>query len=163
MPTGKSLTAIADLEEPPVGDGQAEATVLPGPVGNGTAVRASVPLFWFIAAGDGVGDSFQSFSAGFPKSLLGFPNLFAAFLVDVVGCVGFLSVGLPPGGDPLVESIGVIAVAALWPAWLPVEHVAVDVIGGVLLGGVVADGPAVGRVVAQGEFQGADRQSAQPM
>ena len=62
--------------------------MLPGPVGNGTAVRASVPLFWFIATGDGVGDSFQSFSAGFP-------NLFAAFLVDVVG-VRRLFVGRSP-------------------------------------------------------------------
>ena len=34
------------------------------------------------------------------------------------------------------------------------------VVGGVLLGGVVTDRPAVGRVVAQGEFQGSDHRDA---
>ena len=42
--------------------------------------------------------------------LISFPSLFAAFLVDVIGCVGSLPVGLPPGGDALVDGVGCVPV-----------------------------------------------------
>jgi hypothetical protein len=57
---------------------------------------------------------------------------------------------LPPGGDAFVEGIGGVSAAALGEVGFPVEGVYGVVVGGVLLGGVVGDGPAVGGVVAQG-------------
>ena len=44
-----------------------------------------------------------------------------------------------------------IPAAALGQLRLPVQDIDAVVVGGVLLGGVVADGPAVGSVVTQGE------------
>ena len=67
-----------------------------------------------------------------------------------------LLISAPPGGDAFVECIGVVASAALGQLWLPIEHVNDGVVGVVLLGGVVADGPAVGWVLAERELQGAD-------
>ena len=79
--------------------------------------------------------------------LVGFTSLFTAFLVDVVwGFCGF-PVGLAPGGDPFVDGVGVVLSAALGQVRLSVEDINGVVVGGVLLGAVVADGLAVGRVV----------------
>ena len=156
LPAGEGLTVVVDFEKPSVGDRQAEAAVLAGPVCQRATVRADVPLFWFLAVGDGSGNAFKSLGAALLHPLIGFPSLFAAFLVDVVGRVGLTPVGLPLGDDPLVDGIGMAFPTAFWQGWFPVEHVNGVVVGDVLLGGIVADGPAVCRVVAQGEFQCAD-------
>ena len=80
--------------------------------------------------------------------------------MDVVRRVRYPPIVLPPGGDALVHGIWVIAAAPLGQVRLPVEDVNGGVVGGVLLGGVVADGPAVGRIVTEGELQGADHRDA---
>ena len=60
LSAGKGLAVAADLEEPPVCDRQAEATVLAGSVRQCAAMGTDVPLLWFLAFGDGFGDPFQS-------------------------------------------------------------------------------------------------------
>ena len=76
--------------------------------------------------------------------------------MDVVGRIGGLSVVLPPSHDALVHGIGMNATAALGQVRFSVEGVDGDVVGGVLLGGVVADGATVSRVVAERELQRAN-------
>ena len=68
-------------------------------------------MFGFLTEGNGLGNAFQPVGAGLPQALIGFPSLFAAFLVDVVRCVGCLPVGLSPGGDTLVDGIMVVLAA----------------------------------------------------
>ena len=76
--------------------------------------------------------------------------------MDVVGSIGGLPVSLPPGGDALVDGVGVIPAAALWQGRLPVEYVNRVVVGSVLLGSVVANRMAADWITAQSKFQGAD-------
>ena len=64
-----------------------------------------------------------------------------------------MAITLPPSGDLLVLGVGMAPAATIRGLGFPVEHAE----GGVLQRGVVADGLAVGDVVAQGEFQRADR------
>ena len=76
--------------------------------------------------------------------------------MDVIGCVGSLPVGLSPGGDPLIDGIWGGFAAALGQFWFAVQDVHCVVVGGVLLGGVIAYGSAVNLVVAEREFQRED-------
>ena len=73
--------------------------------------------------------------------MIGFPRFLGTLLVNVVWSVGLLPVGLPPGGDALVQGVGVVPAAALGQFWLSVENVNGDVVRGVLLSGVIPDGP----------------------
>ena len=116
----------------------------------------NIPVLGFLAVCFGSGNTLQSFVSALLHPLVGFPRLFGAFLVDVVRSIGLLPVRLPPTRDALVHSVGVIATAALGQVRFPVQDIDGVVVRRVLLRGVIADGPAVGRVVAQGEFQGAD-------
>ena len=70
------------------------------------------PLLGCFAFGLGLCDAFQLLGAGLPHPLIGFPSVLAAFLVDVVGRVGLMPVG-PPGGDALIEGVGMALAAAL--------------------------------------------------
>ena len=156
LATGEGLTVVADLEKPAVGDGQAAGLAFSGAVRQGTAVGTHVAALGFLIVGDGICDALESCLAGITQSLVGFPGFLGPLLVNVIRRIGLLTVGLPPGGDPLVHGVGVVPAAAFGQFRLTVEHVNSVVIGGVLLRGAVADGPAVGRVVAHGEFQGSD-------
>ena len=113
-------------------------------------------MLGFLIVGDGIGDALESCLAGVAQSLVGFPGVLSALLVDVIRRIGLLPVGLSPGGDALVQGVWLALAAAFGQFRLTVEHVNSVVVGGVLLGGEVADGPAVGGVVAEGEFQSAD-------
>ena len=105
-----------------------------------------VSLLRFLALGDGFFDAFEPLGAALLQPLVGFPGLFTSFLVDVIRSVGGLPVGLPPGGDPLVDSVRRVPVAAFGQVRFTIEHVDGNVVCRVLLGGVVADGSAVGWV-----------------
>ena len=76
-------------------------------------VGTEVPVLRLLAFVDGPFGAFQPLSATLLHPLVGFPSFFAALLMDVIGRVGYLPTGLPPGGDALVHGIGVIATAAL--------------------------------------------------
>ena len=119
-------------------------------------VGPHIAVLGFIAIGNGISETLESFLACITHALVCFPRFLGALLVDVVGGIGLLPVGLSPGRDALVEGVGVVLTAALGQFGLAVEYVNREVVGGVLLGGVVADDPAVGWVVAQSEFQGSD-------
>ena len=112
---------------------------------------AYIPMFRLFALVVGLRDAFQPLGPTLLQPLVDFPRLLAAFPVDVIRIVGPLLVVLPPGGDALVYGVGVIPAAALGQLRLPVQDIDAVVVGGVLLGGVVADGPAVGSIVTQGE------------
>ena len=119
-------------------------------------VGPHIAVLGFIAIGNGISDTLESFLACITHPLVCFPRFLGALLVDVVGGNGLLPVGLSPGRDALVEGVGVVLTAALGQFGLAVEYVHGMVVGGVLLGGMVADGPTVGGVLAQSEFQCAD-------
>ena len=70
-------------------------------------MRADVPVFGFLADGNGFGDAFQLFLAGVPHPLVGFPGFFGTLLVDVVRGIGFLAVGLPLETGPESPGWGV--------------------------------------------------------
>ena len=119
LPAGEGLSVVADCEKPPVGDGEAEAALFAGAVSQGAAMVLNVPVLGCFATGLGIGDAFESCRTSFLQSLIGFPSLLAAFLVDVVGCVGFLPVGLPPSGDALVERRRDGSCRCVWAGWVP--------------------------------------------
>ena len=121
LPAGEGLTVVVDFEKPSVGDRQAEAAVLAGPVCQRATVGTNVPLLWILAVGDGSGNAFKSLGAALLHPLIGFPSLFAAFLVDVVGRVGLSPVVLPLGGDAFVQRVGMVLAAALGQVGSPVE------------------------------------------
>ena len=156
LPTSKGMAVVADLEKPAVGDGQAERPVFGGAVCQGPPVETHVPMLGFLLVGDGFGDPHQAFRSRIPHSLIRFPGLLRALLVNVVRRVGCLPVGLPPGGDALVQSVGVVTPAELGEFGFPVQAANRMVVRSVLLGGVVTYGPTVGSVPLQGEFQRTD-------
>lgn len=125
-------------------------------------MRTRVTMLGLLAVGYGLRDPLQAFLTRIPHPLVGFPCFLGTLLVNVIGRVDFLPVRLPPGGDALVQGVGVVTPTALGQFGLTIEHVNGVVVGGVLLGGVVADGPAVVRVIAQGEFQRADHSMSMP-
>ncbi len=104
---------VADLEKSLVGDGQAEPPPLAGPMRECSTVGTDVPMLGFLFFGDGALDVLQPFGVALLHSLVGFPSLLAAFLVDVVRRVGLIPVSLPPGGDAFVHCVGEIPTAAL--------------------------------------------------
>ena len=113
-------------------------------------------MLGFDAIGLGSCDALQPFGPALPEPLVGFPSLFSALLVDVVGRIRHLPVALAPGGDALVDGVGVAVPAALGESRFPVKHFDGVVVGGVLLSSVVADGLAVGGGTPQGKFRRAD-------
>ena len=117
---------------------------------------SDIPVLGLLAFGDGPLDAFQPLGAALLHLLVGFPSLLGSLLVDVVGRVGLTPVSSPPSRDALVYGVGVVLAAALGQCRFPVQDVDGVVVGHVLLGGVVADGPTVVLVAAQGEFQGCD-------
>ena len=117
---------------------------------------SDVPLLGFFAVGDGLDDPLLPVISCLPHPLVGLPGFLCTLLVDVIGRVGSLAVALPPCGDPLVDGVGVMPTAALGQVRLLVEHVNSGVVSGVLLGGIVTDSLAVGRLVVESKFQGAD-------
>ena len=141
------LLRQCDIEEPSVGNRQAEPRVFSGPVGQGTTVGAGVAGFGLLVVGDVPSDAFEPLGAALLHLLVGFPSLFAAFLVDVVRSIGGFAVLLPPCGDALVDGVGVFAVTAFGQARLTIEDFDGGVVGSVLLGGVIADDSAGGWVV----------------
>ena len=112
-----------------------------------------VALFEFVVLGGGVGNSLESFLVSSAHPLVGFPGFLVTLLGNVVRSARVLSVGQSPSGDPLVHGVGVIASAALGQFGFPIEDIDSVVMAGVLLSGVVPDGPAVVGVVAEGEFE----------
>ena len=65
-----------------------------------------------------------------------------------------MPVSLLPGGDAFVHGVGVIATAALGQVRFSVEDIDRMVVSSVLLGGEVANGPAVASVAMYSESQG---------
>ena len=96
---GEGLALVADLKEPPVGDGQAEWSFFAGAVSQCTAMGADVPLLGSFAVGDGLGDPLLSFISCLPHPLVGLPGFRCTLLVDVIGRGGLLAVALLPRGD----------------------------------------------------------------
>ena len=97
------------------------------------------------------------FGSAWLHPLIGFPSLFAAFLVDVLGGVSSMPVGLPPGRNPHVGRVRVITTTSLVQVRLLVEHINGSVVSSVLLGGIVANGLAVVWIVTRGDFQRVDQ------
>ena len=157
LAAGEGLPVVADPKEPPVRDGQAEWSVLAGTIRQGASVGTSVSLLQFLAVFDGTGNAFQPFFTGLPHPLVGFPSFLCTLLVYVVRGVCRLTVGLAPRGDALIDGNWGRFAAALGQFGFAVKDVHCVVVGGVLLRGVVADYPAVGRAAAEREFQGANR------
>ena len=156
LSAGERLTIVADLEKSPVGDGEAEPAMFTGTVRQRATMGTGVAVVGILAVGDGLSNAFQPFGAALLHTLVCFTGFLAALLVDVVGSVDPLPICPSPGGDALVHGIGGVLAAALGQVRLPVEHVHGVVVGEVLLGDMVGDGPAAGRVAAQGKFQGSD-------
>ena len=89
LSTGQRLTVVDDFEKPSVGDRQAEAAVLAGPVCQRTTVGSDVPLLWLLAVCDGSGNALLPVISCLPHPLVGLPGFLCTLLVDVIGRVGF--------------------------------------------------------------------------
>ena len=79
-----------------------------------------------------MGNAFESFGAALLWTLVGFPSLFAAFLVDVIGKVGSEPVGQPLGGDPLIDGVGMTHATVFGQVRCPVAGVGQEFVNAVL-------------------------------
>ena len=65
LSAGEGLSVVADLEEPPVGDGEAEAALFAVAMSQGAAMWADVAVLGCFATGLGFGDAFESCRTSF--------------------------------------------------------------------------------------------------
>ena len=96
--------ATSGLDELCASDGEGLGAVLAGTVLEGTAVGPGIPGMWLLAVFDGFRYALEALLALEHHELVGDGSGLAALLVDVVGGVGLIGVGVAPGGDSLVES-----------------------------------------------------------